>query len=176
MAFVAYMYIEDHDQKKQFKGFTGEEDKTFDGTSVKELSRVQVVDHGIRIPTDIQTGEATGGMNHEPFRVTINMDRVVPHLYKCMTRNVRVNVRIHFFRSGQGVRASGKSDPLFSNWYTVKLEDARIVEMKTRKTLAMEADSNIPDFLDIGFSYYKIIWQDHESKVESEWSWAQKGA
>jgi type VI secretion system secreted protein Hcp len=172
MPFNAYLYVKA--EKGEVKGFTGENEKTADGKTVKDMSRVQAVNHSIRVPTQAQTGEPTGVSQHSPLMVTVEMDRSVAELYKAMSTNARLSeVKLYFFRSGAGVRGGGKTNELFHNWLSITLEDARIVGMDLRKSFTMEG-SSIPDLIDISFSYYKIKWEDHDDKKEAEYSWDAK--
>jgi type VI protein secretion system component Hcp len=92
-----------------------------------------------------------------------------------MTLNSRIlEAKFYFFRSGAGERAGGKPDELFHNWFTVTISDARIVGLTLRKSFAMEG-SNVPDLLEVTFSYYKIKWEDHDDKKEAEYEWRKKG-
>lgn len=172
MPFNAYLYIKA--ERGELKGFTGEDEKCSDGKSVKEMSRVQAVNHSIRIATQQQTGESQGTSSHSPLMVTVELDRSVAELYKNMSENGRLlEVKLYFFRSGAGPRAAGKPNELFHNWFTVTLNDARIVGMDLRKAFAMEG-VNVPDLMDVTFTYYKIKWEDHDDKKDAEYAWNQK--
>jgi type VI secretion system secreted protein Hcp len=173
MPFVAYMYVKS--EKGVIKGFTGEEDKAADGKTFGDMSRVQSCNHSIRIPTHQQTGEAQGQGQHSPLMVTIELDRSVAELYKALTLNYRIDeVKVYFTRAGTGMRAGGKPTETMHNWFTVTIEDARLVGLDLRKSFAMEG-SNVPDLLDVTFTYRKIKWEDHDDKKEAEYDWKKRG-
>ena len=172
MPFTAYAYFKA--EKGIIKGFTGEEDKTNDGKSLKQLSRVQAFNHSIRIDTHQQTGESQGPGRHSPLQLTIEVDCSAAELYKALAENHRFDeVKVYFFRSGAGERAGGKPNELFHNWFTVTLNDARLVGLELRKSLALEGQ-NLPDLLDVSFTYYKIRWEDHDDSKDAEYQWKKK--
>lgn len=172
MAFTAYLFVQS--EKGVIKGYTNENEKTSDGKTVKEMSRVQAFNHSIRIPTHAQTGEAQGPGQHSPLSVTIDVDCSMAELYKALTLNSRIQeVKVYFFRAGAGTRASGKTNERFNNWMTVTLNGARVVGLELRKHHSMEGQ-NLPDLLDVTFTYYKIKWEDHNDAKEAEYAWMDK--
>ncbi len=172
MAFTAYMFVEA--EKGVIKGYTNENDKTADGKTVKEMSRIQAFNHSIRIDTHSQTGEAQGPGKHSPVSVTIDVDCAAAELYKALTLNSRIKeAKFYFCRAGAGPRAAGKPNERFHNWFTVTISDARVVGLELRKHQSMEGQ-NLPDLLDVTFTYYKIKWEDHDDKKEAEYEWANK--
>jgi type VI secretion system secreted protein Hcp len=172
MAFTAYLFVEA--EKGVIEGFTGEKDKTRDGKSLEYLSRVQSFHHGVRIPTQPQTGEPSGPGQHTPLQITVELDKSVAELYQALTLNQRIKqAKVYFFRSGAGQRAGGSPDELFNNWFTVTIENAWVVGMELRKAMAMGGD-NTPDLLDLTFTYSRIRWQDHDDDKEAEYEWAKK--
>ena len=169
--YTAYLYVKS--EKGEIKGFSNEDEPTKDGKNIKEMSRVQAFNHSIRIPTHAQTGETQGPGQHTPVMVTIDLDRAVAELYKALTLNQRIDeAKVYFFRSGAGPRAN-KTDEQFHNWFTVTIKDARIVGLELRKALAM-GDANLPDLLDVVFSYYEIRWEDHDENKEASYAWKSK--
>jgi type VI secretion system Hcp family effector len=172
MAFTAYLFVKP--EKGNIKGFTGEEDKTTDGKSCKDLSRVQGYQHKVFIPTHQQTGEAQGPGEHTPLLVTIEVDRAAAALYKALTLNqIITEAKVYFFRAGAGERAGGTPDELFHNWFTVTITDARVVGVELKKTMVMEGQ-NVPDLIQLTFTYRKIKWEDHDDKQEAEYDWKKK--
>ena len=170
MAFTAYLYVKA--EKGEIKGFSNEDEKTFDGKNIKEMSRVQAFNHSIRVDTHRQTGESQNSQ-HTPVMVTLDLDRSVSELYKALTTNQRiVEAKIYFFRAGAGPR-SKTTDEQFHNWFTVTVKDARIVGLELRKSLAL-GDANLPDLIDVTFSYYEICWEDHDENKEASYAWKSK--
>jgi len=173
MSFTAYARFEG--ESGVIKGFTGEEEKSSDGKSIKDMSRVQSYCLDITIPTHQQTGEAQGPGKVSPLEITIDCDCSIPELYRSMTLNKRLKeVKVYFFRSGAGERASGKPNELFHNWYTVSIQDCRIVRMEQTKPMVLDPERNLPDLMKVAFSFYKIKWEDHDDKKETEWEWKKK--
>ena len=174
MPFTAYLYVKT--EKGEIKGFTSEEDKTFDGKSLANLSRVQEIQHAVRIDAHPQTGEPQGTAKHKPLKVVIEPDCSVAELYKAMAENQRVDeVKVYFFRSGSGARASGKPDQLFHNWFTITLTDARIVGMELKKASGGEDAASVFAFMQrITFRYRKIEWEDHDDSKTAEYDWKRK--
>ena len=170
MAFLAYMYVEG-ESGSQIEGWSGEEDRTNDGKSVENLVRVQAFDHSVDIPTDLQTGEATGVAQHRPVRLTCNMDQSCPELYDALTNQARMKIMIYFFRAGGGAKSTASD---FHNWFTITLTDARITSLGVRKAMALEG-GDMPDLIDVTFRYRMIGWEDHNSKKVVEFDWKKKG-
>jgi len=174
MAFTAYMFVKT--EKGVIKGYSGEEDKTNDGKSLSNLSRVQAFEHGIAIPPHPQTGEPQDTPQHQPVVVDFEPDCAVAELYKAMAENQRVDeVKVYFFRSGTGERAGGKPDQLFHNWFTITLTDARIVGMELKKASGGEDAASVFAFMQrITFRYRKIEWEDHDDSKTAEYDWKRK--
>ncbi len=173
MSFVAYLKIENEDGT-HYEGFTGEKDQTNDGQSVEKMSRIQEIDHLITVPKDQHTGEITGSSHHDGYEVTINVDKSLCMLYKAMVEGHRLNIKAYFFRLGKGETGGGMPDSKFHNWFTVQMEDCRIIKIQFKKATAMERDTNIPDLVALKFSYYKIIWTDHDDGQECQYEWRNK--
>lgn len=176
MADVAYMYIKDLKANKVFKGWTGENKKvhsSYGSESVKEMSRVQSIQHSITVDSHAQTGATTGAARHTPFVVTIDMDRILPELYRSQSLGAKLEVRVHFWSMGRPDVASGKTDPKPHNGFTVHLDDARVVGMSLHKPMALSG--GMPDLVDISFTYRKITWKDHDDKIEAYYDWGEGG-
>jgi type VI secretion system Hcp family effector len=155
MAEVAYLKLKA--DGKDIEGGCQEKDN-------KKMIEVQGFEHTITVATHRQTGAATGETMHGPIVIVKPMDRASPLLQKALNKHHEMEGEIHFYRSRDGKR---------KHWYTIKFTDARLVEVRTYKELALEGGDK-PDLEQLQFRYRYIKWEHKEQNKESEADWEDK--
>lgn len=168
MAFHGYVHFEDADKGSQIKGTSEKKETCNDGKTTEAMCLVQSAQHILRMPYNEQNGRPTAEAVHFPYQLTINMDRATPELYKHMVEKRPLNVTIYFF-------GSSPENPETHNWFTISMTDARIVELHLRKSMNIGGNKDLPDLVDLGFTYYHIKWEDHDDSQEAEDSWGEAG-
>lgn len=103
--------------------------------------------HGLTIPIDTQSGQATGSRVHSPLMITKRMDSATPKLYQaCVSGESLGSVELKFYR----IDPTGKDDHYFS----ITLTNARVVDMR----------NSYPNIEQVSMVYEEI-----------EWSWTKDG-
>src|SRR5262249_48136269 len=96
--------------------------------------QVQAFFHEVRIPTDQQTGNATGNRVHEPMTITKVFDKSSPKLYQALTSGEQLkNVEIEWYR----ISPSGQEE----HYFTTKLEGATVVSVHSTMPLVVDQKS-----------------------------------
>lgn len=126
---------------------------------------VYAFEHSLEIPKDTHTGLPTGQRIHNPLSITKHIDKASPLLYQaCSSGEQFKNVELQFYR----INPEGKEEL----YYTIKLETAIIVSIKTYKPMTLlEQSRPYHDMEEVQFTYEKIIWTYETDGIESEDSW-----
>ncbi len=127
---------------------------------------VYKLDHSVGIPRDTHTGLPTGKRIHGSLTITKEIDKSSPKLYQALTSGEQLKfAQIDFYR----ISPQGSEE----NYYTVKLENAIIVDLKAwfPETL-VKANEPFKHMEDVSFSYEKIIWTWQPDGIEAEDSWS----
>ncbi len=94
----------------------------------ENLIVVYGVEHNIEIPRDPHTGLPTGQRIHKPLIITKHVDQASPKLNQACTSGEQLSeVTLQFYR----INEKGQEE----HYYTIKLENAIIVNMKCYKPL-----------------------------------------
>jgi len=121
--------------------------------------------HEVKMPRDPQTGKPTGKRFHDSLTIVKEFDKASPLLFDALCMGKRfTDVTIKFYRI----------DPTGSEewYYTVKLEDAIIVNIKAWFPNCLDtAKESFVHMEDISFTYRKIIWTWEPDKIEAEDDW-----
>jgi type VI secretion system secreted protein Hcp len=126
---------------------------------------VQGFSHELTIPRDPQSGQATGQRIHKPVVITKVFDKASPLLLAALTSGERMTViEIEWYRtSGQGIQ---------EHYYTTKLEDAMIVDIKDYMHNCQDpANLHFTHLQDVHFSYRKITWTHVASGTSGSDDW-----
>ena len=113
---------------------------------------VQAIQHDLNVPRDPQTGQATGQRVHMPFIVTKCVDASSPLLFTALTlgENITKIVIDYMKTNSNGAQV---------NYFTVTLENAIIVDMKSYMPNCLDpACSHFTNMEDVSFTYGKILW------------------
>ena len=156
MAMTSYLSIVANDQG-EIKG-----DCTQSGREDSIL--VYSIDHKVEIPCDTHTGLPTGQRIHKPFKVIKHKDLSSPSLFQACCNGEQMSVELKMYR----ITDMGTEE----HYYTIKLENAIIVEMQEYNPLTfLEESKPYKDMESILFTYEKIIWTYEPDGIETEDSW-----
>ncbi|MBK8551201.1 MAG: type VI secretion system tube protein Hcp [Ignavibacteria bacterium] len=108
--------------------------------------------HELNQPIELISGYVTGKRVHKPFTIVKEVDKSTPKLYKAMTSNEKLTEwECKYFQK--------KTASQEVNFYTVKLTDARIVNIKFLQPDTIDPDTKIfPENEEVSFIYKKIEW------------------
>ena len=130
MAIPAYMWIKD-DGGADIKGSV-----TVNGRE----GSVEVVEfeHGVKIPTDNNTGKLTGTRVHAPITFTKETDASTPYLYKAVTSGQTLkSIEIKWYK----IDDAGKEQEYFNT----RLDNVKVVAVKpANSNKAATGNSNKP--------------------------------
>ena len=123
--------------------------------------KVSEADHELNQPIDIVSGNLTGKRIHKPFTIVKEVDKSTPKLYKAMTGNEKFTLwECRFFQK--------KTAGTEVNFYTVKLTDAKIVDIKFQQPNTIDPETKIfPENEEVSFIYKKIEWIFTEGNVSA---------
>ncbi len=126
---------------------------------------VQAFSHEIIIPRDPQSGQPTGQRVHKPLMITKVYDKASPLIFNALTSGERLSeCTIKWYRtSSAGVQ---------EHYFTVKLEDAVIVDVKAYMPNCQ--DPNMAHFThleDVYMTYRKIIWTHEVAGTSGSDDW-----
>ena len=126
---------------------------------------VQALDHSVVIPRDPQTGLPTGKRIHCPFTVTKEFGPDSPKLYQALASGEQFsNVQLDFYR----ITAEGTEE----HYFTIKLEDAILVELEAFYPNAMDPSTEYMRHMErVSWTYSKITWSHVADSIESEDAW-----
>ena len=126
---------------------------------------VYEVDHKIEIPRDMLRGTATGQRVHSPLVITKTIDCASPLLQMaCCSGKQFEWVMLEFWR----IDETGHEE----HFYTIRLEDAIIVQTRNFKPMTLNPESNrLDDMEQIFFTYEKIVWTYEPEGITEEDDW-----
>ncbi|WP_434571077.1 Hcp family type VI secretion system effector [Pseudomonas sp. Z3-6] len=126
---------------------------------------VQGFQHRVTVPRDPQSGQPTGQRMHQPLIITKMFDKATPLLLAALTSGECMNeVEIQWFRTS----ASGSQE----HYFTTKLEDAIIVEIKDYMFNCQDpANAHFTHLEDVHFTYRKITWTHEVSGTSGSDDW-----
>jgi len=118
------------------------------------------VDHRVYVPYDPTIGQATGGRLHEPFKVTKQIDKATPKLYRALATGEHMKeVQIRWYRTGpQGAE----------HYYTVRLIDAMIVSIRPVLSPLTHSPAQFAHAEEVSFIYERIRWTWERDAIEAE--------
>lgn len=120
---------------------------------------VQGFSHEVIIPRDPQSGQPTGQRVHKPVKITKVFDKSSPLLLAALTSGERLTeITIEWYRTS----SAGTQE----HYYTTKLEDAIIVDIKDYMH-----NSHFTHLEDVEFTYRKITWTHEVSGTSGSDDW-----
>ena len=156
MATPAYMSVTGEKQGLITAGaFTADSVGNIYQEGHEDQVMVQAFSHQVIIPRDPQSGQPTGQRVHKALCITKVFDKSSPLLLSALTSGEKMSeVTIEWYRTS----ASGTQEL----YYTTKLEDAIIVEIKDYMHNCQDpANSHFTHLEDVHFTYRKIT-RTHE--------------
>ncbi|MFD1261820.1 Hcp family type VI secretion system effector [Entomomonas asaccharolytica] len=126
---------------------------------------VQAFSHEIIIPRDPQSGQPTGQRVHKPLMITKVYDKSSPLIFNALTSGERLSeCTIKWYRtSSAGVQ---------EHYFTIKLEDAVIVDVKAYMPNCQDpAMSHFTHLEDVYMTYRKIIWTHEVAGTSGSDDW-----
>ncbi|VVP22269.1 Major exported protein [Pseudomonas fluorescens] len=114
---------------------------------------VQAFDHQVIIPRDPQSGQPTGQRVHKPLMITKVFDKASPLIFNALTSGERLEkCRLSWYRSATKQSAQ-------EHYYTIELEDAIIVDVRSRMPNCQDPEmAHFTHLEDVYFTYRKINW------------------
>jgi type VI secretion system secreted protein Hcp len=126
---------------------------------------VQALDHVVTVPTDIQSGQATGQRQHRPLVITKVFDKSSPLLYTALTTGeLLTKCTLKWYRTSR----QGKQE----HFFTTELEDAVITQIRAHMPNCQDpAFKTFTPMEDVSFSYRKITWTHVVAGTEGSDDW-----
>ena len=166
MATPAYMSVTGEKQGLITAGaFTADSVGNIYQEGHEDQVMVQAFSHQVIIPRDPQSGQPTGQRVHKALCITKVFDKSSPLLLSALTSGEKMSeVIIEWYRTS----ASGTQEL----YYTTKLEDAIIVEIKDYMHNCQDpANSHFTHLEDVHFTYRKITWTHEVSGTSGSDDW-----
>jgi type VI secretion system secreted protein Hcp len=115
---------------------------------------IQAFQHNVTLPRDPQSGQPSGQRVHKPVTVTKVFDKASPLLYQALTSGEQLTkCEIKWYRTSP----AGTQE----HYFTVTLEDAVIVDMKSYMPNCQDPkNAGFTHLEDVSFAYRRIQW-DH---------------
>ena len=157
MALTAYMKVNGKSQG-DIKGDCEQ------GGDKKDSILVYATEHKVEIPKDTHTGLPTGQRIHHPYKITMAKSQASPKLYKACCTGEQLEVTLDYYR----IKADGTEE----KYFTVKMENAIVVEMDQLTPLTFLPESKpYHDMEDVQFTYSKITWTYNDGNIEYTDDW-----
>lgn len=166
MATPAYMSVTGEKQGLITAGaFTADSVGNIYQEGHEDQVMVQAFSHQVIIPRDPQSGQPTGQRVYKALCITKVFDKSSPLLLSALTSGEKMSeVTIEWYRTS----ASGTQEL----YYTTKLEDAIIVEIKDYMHNCQDpANSHFTHLEDVHFTYRKITWTHEVSGTSGSDDW-----
>jgi len=132
---------------------------------VEDYSTVQALKHEVILPRDPQSGQPSGQRVHQPLVITKIMDKASPLLSNSLSTGENLTeVELKFYRTSM----TGTEE----HYFTIKLTDARIVDMRTYFPNAQDpATAHFTHLEDVEFSYRMIEWTHEVAGTSASDDW-----
>ncbi|MFU2329597.1 Hcp family type VI secretion system effector [Pseudomonas sp. NFX98] len=166
MAIPAYMSVHGITQGRITEGaFTADSVGNIFQEGYENEVMVQAFSHEITKPRDPQSGQPTAQRIHKPVIITKVFDRASPLLLNALCSGELITeVEIKWFRTS----TKGTQE----HYYTIKLEDAVIVDIKDYMHNCQDpSNAHFTHLEDVHFSYRKITWTHEVSGTSGSDDW-----
>ena len=157
MALTSYLKVEGKSQG-EIRG------DCLQGGDKKDKILVFAVEHKVEIPKDTHTGLPTGQRIHHPFVITKKIDQSSPYLMRMCCTGEQGTVTLDHYR----VKEDGSEE----KYYTIKLEDAIVVDISKFTPLTFLADNKpYSDMEKISFTYSRmtVTYNDGNISFTDDW-------
>ena len=157
MALTAYLAVTGKSQG-EIKGDCQQ------GGDKKDKILVYANEHEVEIPKDTHTGLPTGQRIHHPLSVQKGIDVSSPKLHQACCTGEQCDVTLDFYR----IKVDGTEE----KYYTIKLENAIVVDMKQYTPLTFLPENKpYHDMEAVSFTYSKITWTYNDGNIEYTDDW-----
>jgi type VI secretion system secreted protein Hcp len=128
---------------------------------------VIAVDHELSSPSDPSSGLPTGKLMHKPIRITKEVDKSSPLLYRVLTTNENITEwELQFWQAS----ATGAE----VQYYTIKLTNARIADIEFHMPNSKDPDlMKRAEFEEVSFTYQTIQWVWVDGGIVTRTDWVQ---
>lgn len=126
---------------------------------------VIAVDHELSSPRDPSSGLPTGKVMHRPIRITKELDKSSPLLYRVLTDNENLTTwELQFWKpSPTGVEVQH---------YTMRLTNANIANIEFHMPNNKNPDlMNYAEFEEVSFTYQRVEWTWTEGGITTYADW-----
>lgn len=133
---------------------------------VSKMLECSYIQHEIKAPVDMLSGQARGRRQHSPFHFLIELENAsVPLLYQALCSNDSFeSAKFHFPRTNPKGETEIYQEILLTNGHITS------IELVLPNVLDPTVAANIPAHLKIGFSYMDIEWNNIAKKTGKD-SW-----
>ncbi len=114
------------------------------------------------------TALATGRRSYNPLVIRKRIDKSSPLIIKALCKNEVVEGEFKFFR------ASLTGDGTTEQFYTVKIEQARVATVKQLVDDTSPGGANAPPMEEVSFVFHTITWTYTNGGVEHKDSWNEQ--
>jgi len=169
MPNVIYMSIDTADGDTLSEGASSEESiGAFYKSGHEDEIFVTGFDHKVSIPTDRLTGQVTGNRKHEYLKVRKLIDKSSPLLFQCLAEPKHLSCILNFYRS-----ADTGSDGQPVHYYTIELEGAKIVDIRTVSPDFLDpANDEMNAYEEVCLTYSSITWNHEVASSTAIDNWA----
>jgi len=134
----------------------------------KDSIECLVFKDNVRTAREMGSRAAVGRRVHEPVEIVKRIDKSSPLLAKALCKNENIEATFKFFRPNP------KGDGTTEQFFTVKIEGARVDSIERRSPNAIDpAESKAPPLETVRFVYHTISWTYVPSGAEYKDSWSQ---
>jgi len=128
---------------------------------------VIAVDHELSSPSDPSSGLPTGKLMHKPIRITKEVDKSSPLLYRVLTTNENITEwELQFWQAS----ATGAE----VQYYTIKLTNVRIADIEFHMPNSKDPDlMKRAEFEEVSFTYQTIQWVWVDGGIVTRTDWVQ---
>lgn len=140
------------------------------GVDVSQAIECEEYQEGVQAAQDKASRRPTGTRVYDPIVVAKWVDKASPLLAKALTNTEPVEAEFFFFRPS-------KEDAQQEHFFTTKIEDARISELKRFLPTGSEDVSRAgkPPMEKISMVFSKITWSHVPGSTEHSDDWRQQG-
>ncbi len=164
-----FLTIETEDGESLSEGSSSEDSiGAFAKTEHEDEIFVIAFDHKATIPTDRLSGQVMGNRKHEYLEIRKLIDKSSPLLFQCIAEPKALTCTLEFFRP-----ADTGSDGQPVHYYTIELEGAKIVSIRTCSPNMLDPDNDgFPAFEEVRFTYNSITWSHEIASSTAIDNWA----
>jgi type VI secretion system secreted protein Hcp len=122
---------------------------------------------GMAVNTSREAGSAmaTGRRLYEPLTITKRIDKATPLLAKALCKNEVIEATFKFYRPNP------LGDGTTEQFFTVKLEKARIAAIKQEVTDTTPGGGDTPPTEEVAFVFHTITWTYTNGGIEHQDTW-----